>query len=99
VWASNYDRSVLSALLNSSLSYEPFFDRFDSEGKGSSMDSVGSGITALSRNGSRSMYSDRVFLSHFTTNPSLGDDKVNIQHLADSKLTHHFCGMGLFLWF
>lgn len=48
---------------------------FDSEGKGSSMDSVGSGITASSRNGSRSMYSDRVFLSHFTSNPSLGDDK------------------------
>ncbi|KAL3748603.1 hypothetical protein ACJRO7_009786 [Eucalyptus globulus] len=48
---------------------------FDSEGKGSSMDSVGSGITALSRNGSRSMYSDRVFLSHFTSNPSLGEDK------------------------
>lgn len=65
------------------------FDRFDSEGKASSMDSVGSGIMASSRNGSRSMYSDRVFLSHFTSNPSLGEDKVNM-YLADSKLTHPF---------
>ncbi|XP_048136084.1 replication protein A 70 kDa DNA-binding subunit B isoform X3 [Rhodamnia argentea] len=48
---------------------------FDSEGKASSMDSVGSGIMASSRNGSRSMYSDRVFVSHFTSNPSLGEDK------------------------
>ncbi|KAI3412453.1 Replication protein A subunit [Psidium guajava] len=48
---------------------------FDSEGKASSMNSVGSGIMASSRNGSRSMYSDRVFLSHFTSNPSLGEDK------------------------
>ncbi|KAF8041574.1 hypothetical protein BT93_A0234 [Corymbia citriodora subsp. variegata] len=49
---------------------------FDSEGKSSSMDFVGSGAAASSKNGSRSMYSDRVFLSHFNGNPSLGEDKA-----------------------
>ncbi|KAF5205815.1 Replication protein a dna-binding subunit b [Thalictrum thalictroides] len=49
---------------------------YNTEGKGTSMDSVGSGIVSnTSRNGARSMYSDRVCISHITSNPSLGDDK------------------------
>lgn len=50
--------------------------RFDSEGKSASMASIGSGISPLSKGGSRSMYSDRVSLSHITSNPSMGEDKV-----------------------
>lgn len=73
--ASNYNHSTL---LNRFLKVTIPFDRFDSEGKGSSMGSVGSGTIASSRNGSRSMYSDRAFLSHFTSNPFLGEDKVNM---------------------
>ncbi|KAF6165037.1 hypothetical protein GIB67_000621 [Kingdonia uniflora] len=46
---------------------------YTSEGKGTSMDSIGSGVS--SKSGSRSMYADRVFLSHITSNTSLGDDK------------------------
>ncbi|KAI4303759.1 hypothetical protein MLD38_039355 [Melastoma candidum] len=48
---------------------------FDSEGKGTSMASVGSGLAASMRNGSRSMYSDRVLLHHLSSNQSLGEDK------------------------
>nr|CAD1837939.1 unnamed protein product [Ananas comosus var. bracteatus] len=48
---------------------------YDSEGKGASMASVGSDIVSSSRTGLRSMYSDRVFLSQITNDPSLGQDK------------------------
>ncbi|KAF3551527.1 hypothetical protein DY000_02000346 [Brassica cretica] len=48
---------------------------YDSEGKETSMSAIGSGMSPSANNGSRSMYSDRVCLSHFTTNPSLGEDK------------------------
>ncbi|XP_039116942.1 replication protein A 70 kDa DNA-binding subunit B-like [Dioscorea cayenensis subsp. rotundata] len=48
---------------------------FDSEGKGTSMASVGSGFSALSKNGAKSMYSDRVLLSHITNDQTLGQDK------------------------
>ncbi|XP_042449670.1 replication protein A 70 kDa DNA-binding subunit B-like [Zingiber officinale] len=48
---------------------------YDSEGKGASMASVGSSMISSTKNGSRSMYSDRVFLSHITDNQSLGQDK------------------------
>ncbi|XWS51231.1 hypothetical protein CRYUN_Cryun12cG0158800 [Craigia yunnanensis] len=48
---------------------------YDSEGKGSSMASIGSGLSPSSKTGTRSMYTDRVSLSHITGNPSLGDDK------------------------
>ncbi|XP_007037579.2 PREDICTED: replication protein A 70 kDa DNA-binding subunit B [Theobroma cacao] len=47
---------------------------YDSEGKGSSMASVGSGLSP-SKSGARSMYTDRVSLSHITGNPSLGEEK------------------------
>ncbi|KAF3976022.1 hypothetical protein CMV_000769 [Castanea mollissima] len=48
---------------------------YDSEGKESSMASVGSGMSPSSKSGSRSMYSDRVSLSHILKNPSLGEEK------------------------
>ncbi|KAJ4871999.1 Replication protein A 70 kDa DNA-binding subunit D [Raphanus sativus] len=48
---------------------------YDSEGKETSMSSIGSGISPSAKNGSWSMYTDRVLLSHITSNPSLGDEK------------------------
>ncbi|KAJ8643813.1 hypothetical protein MRB53_005561 [Persea americana] len=49
---------------------------YDSEGKGTSMASVASSISpGLSKAGVRSFHSDRVFLSHITEDPSLGQDK------------------------
>nr|DAD35050.1 TPA_asm: hypothetical protein HUJ06_005690 [Nelumbo nucifera] len=53
---------------------------YESEGKGAAMASVGSGLTTSStKNGIRSLYSDRVFLSHITSNPSLGEDNKVMQ--------------------
>lgn len=49
---------------------------YDSEGKETSMSAIGSGMSSSANNGSRSMYTDRVCLSHFTSNPSLGEEKV-----------------------
>ncbi|XP_062169595.1 replication protein A 70 kDa DNA-binding subunit B [Alnus glutinosa] len=48
---------------------------YDSEGKESSMASVSAGMSPSTKSGSRSMYSDRISLSHVTSNPSLGEDK------------------------
>ncbi|KAK4750457.1 hypothetical protein SAY87_003939 [Trapa incisa] len=48
---------------------------FDSEGKGTAMESVGSGAVSSARGGARSMYSDRISISHITSNPSLGEEK------------------------
>lgn len=48
---------------------------FDSEGKETSLASVGAGLAPNARTGPRSMYSDRVFLSHIVSNPSLGQEK------------------------
>ncbi|CAN4088363.1 unnamed protein product [Withania somnifera] len=48
---------------------------YDSEGKETSLASVGSGISPSAKGGARSMYSDRVSLLHITSNPSLGEDK------------------------
>ncbi|XP_071721963.1 replication protein A 70 kDa DNA-binding subunit B-like [Rutidosis leptorrhynchoides] len=48
---------------------------FDSEGKGASMASIGAGLGSSPSGGMRSMYSDRVSLSHITSNPSLGSEK------------------------
>lgn len=53
-----------------------FSPRFDSEGKETSLASVGAGLTPNARSGPKSMYSDRVFLSHIVRNPSLGQEKV-----------------------
>ncbi|KAI3685030.1 hypothetical protein L6452_34261 [Arctium lappa] len=46
-----------------------------SEGKETSMESVGAGMSPSLTSGGRSMYSDRVTLDHITSNPSLGSDK------------------------
>ncbi|GKV35510.1 hypothetical protein SLEP1_g43768 [Rubroshorea leprosula] len=48
---------------------------YESEGKGTTMASISSGLSPSSKTGARSMYSDRVALSHITANPSLGEDK------------------------
>ncbi|CDY23091.1 BnaC07g30960D [Brassica napus] len=48
---------------------------YDSEGKETSMSSIGSGMSPSAKNGSWSMYADRVPLSQITSNPSLGEDK------------------------
>ncbi|KAK1372132.1 Replication protein A subunit [Heracleum sosnowskyi] len=48
---------------------------YDSEGKETSMASVGTGLTPSSKSGGRSMYSDRVSISYITSNPSLGEEK------------------------
>ncbi|XP_010527273.2 PREDICTED: replication protein A 70 kDa DNA-binding subunit B [Tarenaya hassleriana] len=48
---------------------------YDSEGKEVSMSAIGSGMSPSAKNGSRSMYSDRVPLSHVISNPSLGEEK------------------------
>ncbi|KAM7266950.1 hypothetical protein ACFE04_009116 [Oxalis oulophora] len=47
---------------------------YDSEGKETTMVAIGSGMSP-SPNGARSMFSDRVSLSHIIANPSLGDGK------------------------
>ncbi|KAJ9560057.1 hypothetical protein OSB04_005217 [Centaurea solstitialis] len=48
---------------------------YSSEGKETSMESVGAGLSPSLKSGGRSMYSDRVTLDHITSNPSLGSDK------------------------
>ncbi|CDP19103.1 unnamed protein product [Coffea canephora] len=48
---------------------------FDSEGKETSLASVGAGLNPTTKGGARSMYSDRVFLSHIVSNSTLGEDK------------------------
>lgn len=58
------------------LTYAFFWYRYDSEGRGTSLASVGTGVSPLAKSGARSMYSDRVSLSYITENPSLGEDKV-----------------------
>ncbi|ERN07534.1 hypothetical protein AMTR_s00154p00046110 [Amborella trichopoda] len=49
---------------------------YDTEGKGTSMASIGSSVISnSSKLGPRSFYSDRVFLSQIVDDPSLGQDK------------------------
>ncbi|KMS97799.1 hypothetical protein BVRB_5g123610 [Beta vulgaris subsp. vulgaris] len=48
---------------------------YDSEGREASLASVGAGMSPSPNSAGRSMYSDRVSISHITSNPSLGDDK------------------------
>ncbi|GKV35512.1 hypothetical protein SLEP1_g43770 [Rubroshorea leprosula] len=48
---------------------------YESEGKGTTMASISAGLSPSFKTGARSMYSDRVALSHITGNPSLGEDK------------------------
>ncbi|KAK4487359.1 hypothetical protein RD792_006019 [Penstemon davidsonii] len=48
---------------------------FDSEGKETTLAAIGSGLSPSTQSGARSMYTDRVPLSHITSNPSLGEEK------------------------
>lgn len=48
---------------------------YDSEGREASLASVGAGMTPSPIGGGRSMYADRVSISHITSNQSLGEDK------------------------
>ncbi|KAG2553805.1 hypothetical protein PVAP13_9KG623000 [Panicum virgatum] len=48
---------------------------YDSEGKGTKMAPIGADMGAVRAGGLRSMYSDRVFLSHITSDPNLGQEK------------------------
>ena len=69
-------------------------DRYDSEGKESSMASVSSGMSPSSKSGSSSMYSDRVSLSHILKNPSFGEEKVIISvalHCKEISLKNLIC--------
>ncbi|KAI3733205.1 hypothetical protein L1987_64425 [Smallanthus sonchifolius] len=46
-----------------------------SEGKETTMESLGSTLSPSMKSGGRSMYTDRVTLDHITSNPSLGEEK------------------------
>nr|GEV43822.1 replication protein A 70 kDa DNA-binding subunit B [Tanacetum cinerariifolium] len=48
---------------------------YATEGKETSLETVGASLSPSMRNGGRSMYTDRVTLDHITSNPSLGEDK------------------------
>ncbi|TKV97445.1 hypothetical protein SEVIR_9G494900v4 [Setaria viridis] len=48
---------------------------YDNEGKGTSMAPIGADMGAARAGGLRSMYSDRVFLSHITSDPNMGHEK------------------------
>ncbi|RLN39553.1 replication protein A 70 kDa DNA-binding subunit B [Panicum miliaceum] len=48
---------------------------YDSEGKCTSMAPIGADMGAARAGGLRSMYSDRVFLSHITSDPNMGQEK------------------------
>ncbi|KAG6474057.1 hypothetical protein ZIOFF_067981 [Zingiber officinale] len=72
----------LSTLSKSTMIINPDFPEskklkswYDSKGKGTPMASVGSSLVSSTKNGLRSMHTDRVFLTHITENQSLGQDK------------------------
>ncbi|XP_023762103.1 replication protein A 70 kDa DNA-binding subunit B [Lactuca sativa] len=48
---------------------------YSTEGKETSMEAVGSGLSPSMKAGGRSLYSDRVTLDQITSNPSLGEEK------------------------
>lgn len=54
------------------------------------MASISTGVSPSTKAGTRSMYSDRVFLSHITENHSLGEDKVLYYRLLIAKRDIHF---------
>lgn len=51
-------------------------NRYDSEGKGASLAPIGAEMGATRAGSLKSMYSDRVFLSHITSDPTMGQEKV-----------------------
>ncbi|GJN08659.1 hypothetical protein PR202_ga26603 [Eleusine coracana subsp. coracana] len=48
---------------------------YDSEGKGTSLAPIGADMGGARAGGLKSLYSDRVFLSHITNDPTMGQDK------------------------
>ncbi|XP_068656397.1 replication protein A 70 kDa DNA-binding subunit B-like isoform X2 [Aristolochia californica] len=48
---------------------------YEYEGKETSMAAIGSGMNSVTKGGARSFYSDRVSISHITSDPSLGQEK------------------------
>uniref|UniRef100_A0A0D9VR72 Replication protein A subunit n=1 Tax=Leersia perrieri TaxID=77586 RepID=A0A0D9VR72_9ORYZ len=66
---------VLSVILSTLFLDIILLNRYDSEGKGTSMASVGSDMGGSRAGGARLMYTDRVFLSQITSDPTLGQDK------------------------
>ncbi|KAL9227314.1 hypothetical protein vseg_003016 [Gypsophila vaccaria] len=54
---------------------------YDAEGKEAAMASVGAGLSPSSNSGGRSLYTDRVTVSHITSNPSLGEEKPEFFNL------------------
>jgi replication factor A1 len=51
-------------------------NRYDSEGKDTSLAPIGAEMGAARAGGFKSTYSDRVFLSHITSDPAMGQEKV-----------------------
>jgi replication factor A1 len=51
-------------------------NRYDSEGKDTSLAPISAEAGATRAGGFKSMYSDRVFLSHITSDPAMGQEKV-----------------------
>jgi replication factor A1 len=51
-------------------------NRYDSEGKDTSLVPISAEAGATRAGGFKSMYFDRVFLSYITSNPAMGQEKV-----------------------
>ncbi|RVW67345.1 Replication protein A 70 kDa DNA-binding subunit B [Vitis vinifera] len=59
--------------------------------QGASMASIGSDISPSSKGGVRSMYYDRVSLSHVTSNPYLGEDKTCNKKVTGAIGSGYWC--------
>ncbi|GAA0146887.1 DNA metabolism protein [Lithospermum erythrorhizon] len=78
---SDFQGISLSTLSRSSLVINPDLPEakmlmtwYNSEGKDTSLSSVGAGLVNSIKGGSQLGFTDRVFISHIINNPSLGDD-------------------------
>ncbi|KAI7732297.1 hypothetical protein M8C21_028010 [Ambrosia artemisiifolia] len=71
---STVNKSIIEINPNSPDS-EKLKSWFQTEGKETNMESIGSNLSPSMKNGGRSMYTDRVTLDQITSNSSLGEDK------------------------
>ncbi|KAI7732292.1 hypothetical protein M8C21_028005 [Ambrosia artemisiifolia] len=71
---STVNKSIIEINPNSPDS-EKLKSWFQTEGKETNMESIGSNLSPSMKNGGRSMYTDRVTLDQITSNPSLGEEK------------------------
>ncbi|MFS7912131.1 putative replication factor A protein [Helianthus anomalus] len=71
---STVNKSIIEVNPNSPDS-EKLKSWFQSEGKETNMESIGSNLSPSMKNGGRSMYADRVTLNQITSNSSLGEEK------------------------